>query len=85
MQAVCPKCSSLNPIENKFCGSCGASLETAKRVTEVSQEKAKAATTSQEITYYSGGNFLITSTRAVLGSKTYAVANITSVSMGVVA
>ena len=85
MQAVCPSCNTLNPIGNEFCGSCGASLETAKVVTAVSQAKAKAATTSQEFTYYSSDNVLVTSTRAVVGAATYALANITSVSMRVIA
>lgn len=37
-----------------------------------------------ERTYYSQGGVTITSTRAVVGATTYAMANITSVSMGVV-
>lgn len=35
-----------------------------------------------ETTYYQDGNITVTNARAVLGSKTYAMANITSVSMG---
>ena len=84
MQAVCPKCSTLNSIDNKFCGNCGASLENAKVVTEVSQAEAKAATSSKEIMYYSSGNVLITSSRAVFGSTTYSMINITSVTMGII-
>jgi hypothetical protein len=37
MQAVCPECNTLNPISNQFCGSCGASLETAKVVQQIPQ------------------------------------------------
>lgn len=36
----------------------------------------------QEKVYYSDGAITVTSTRAVLGTKTYAMANITSVSLG---
>ena len=35
-----------------------------------------------ETTYYQDGSIMVTNARAVLGSKTYAMANITSVSMG---
>jgi hypothetical protein len=35
-----------------------------------------------ETTYYQDGSITVTNARAVLGSKTYAMANITSVSMG---
>ena len=37
-----------------------------------------------ENTFYQDGSVLITNTRAVLGAKTYAMANITSVSMKVI-
>jgi len=36
----------------------------------------------QEKVYYSDGAITVTSTRAVLGAKTYAMANITSVTLG---
>ncbi len=35
-----------------------------------------------EVTYYSDGTIQVTNTRAMLGGKTYAMANITSVMMG---
>ena len=35
MNAVCPECNVLNPVNKKFCNRCGASLETAKAVQEV--------------------------------------------------
>ena len=84
MQAVCPTCNTLNPIDHKFCESCGASLDTAKVVTKASQTKAGVQSASHEFTYYSSGNVLVTSTRAVFGATTYAMANITSVAMGVI-
>ena len=28
-QAACPQCRHVNPLENRFCGSCGASLEAS--------------------------------------------------------
>lgn len=34
MQVVCSNCNNSNPSNNKFCGTCGASLETAKMVRE---------------------------------------------------
>lgn len=37
---------------------------------------------SEEVTYYSDGAIRVTNARAVLGGKTYAMANITSVTMG---
>lgn len=37
-----------------------------------------------ETTYYSQGGIDITNSRAIIGGKTYAMANITSVSMGVI-
>lgn len=37
-----------------------------------------------EVSYYQEGDITITSARAMLGSKTYAMANITSVSMGTI-
>ena len=37
-----------------------------------------------ETTYYQDGSIMVTNACAVLGSKTYAMANITSVSMGVI-
>ena len=37
-----------------------------------------------ETTYYSQGDINITNSRAIIGGKTYAMANITSVSMGVI-
>ena len=39
---------------------------------------------SQETTLYQDGDILVTKQRAVLGGKTFAMSNITSVSMGVV-
>ena len=81
MQAVCPQCNTLNSLDNKFCGDCGASLENAEVVKKVSQAETRAESDSQETTYYSSGNVSVTSKRAVFGAKTYSVANITSVEM----
>lgn len=39
---------------------------------------------TQETIYYQDESIIVTNTRAVLGTKTYAMANITSVSMGVI-
>ena len=81
MQAVCPECNALNPVDNGFCGSCGASLENARVVTGANLAEPRAATTSEEIAYFASDDVLITNSRAVFGSKTYAMANITSVAM----
>lgn len=35
MQTVCPKCKTLNPLSNTLCGTCGASLDSARVVREV--------------------------------------------------
>jgi hypothetical protein len=75
VQAVCPKCNTLNPAANKYCGNCGESLSSARMVQDVTSPQ-------EEVTYYSDGAITVSSTRAVLGGKTYAMANITSVSMG---
>ena len=40
-------------------------------------------TDSGEITYYKGFNVLVTNTRAVMGGRTFAMANITSVSTAI--
>ncbi len=82
MQAVCANCSTENPIDNKFCGSCGALLENARVVTEDRQVEAGARSASEEIAYYADSDVMVTSHRAVFGTTTYAMANITSVSMG---
>jgi len=37
---------------------------------------------TRETTYYQDSNIMVTNIRAVLGSKTYVMANVTSVSMG---
>jgi hypothetical protein len=31
-QALCPRCEHENPSENRFCGSCGASLEVSSDI-----------------------------------------------------
>jgi hypothetical protein len=43
---------------------------------------AQRASDAPEKIYYSDGSITVTSTRAVLGAKTYAMANVTSVSLG---
>jgi hypothetical protein len=42
MQVICPKCDTLNPIRNKRCTSCGASLRKAKVVKEIQTDEMKA-------------------------------------------
>ena len=42
MQTVCPKCNTLNPISNQFCGNCGASLESANVVQEAQPAKVES-------------------------------------------
>ena len=39
---------------------------------------------AQETVYYQDGSVLVTNTRAVLSAKTYAMANITSVTVGMI-
>ena len=43
-----------------------------------------SSTPSNETTYFQEGNITITNARAVLGEKTYAMSNVTSVSMGTI-
>jgi hypothetical protein len=42
MQVICPECDTLNPIRNKHCANCGASLRHAKVVKEVQTVEVKA-------------------------------------------
>lgn len=55
MQTVCPECKSLNPLSSKFCGECGASLESARIAQEVTSQPEGAAHELQEEEAEPGG------------------------------
>lgn len=73
-QPTCPQCGQLNPTRSQFCNSCGAALEPSK-VAQVAMHP------QAEVTHYSHGSVQVTNARAIIGSTTYAMANITSVKM----
>lgn len=67
---VCPNCGAEVPAGQKFCGECGTVMP-----------EVEVAPTGEEI-YFQDDIVTITRARAILGAKTFAMANITSVTMG---
>jgi len=71
----CQNCGTEIPDQTKFCPECGqATVNTPPGA-------APASTPPPENTYFESGGVTVTSTRAILGGKTYAMTNITSVAM----
>ena len=61
---------------------CGSDLQDTPIVCDLNTSHHLAVPASEdERVYYSDGTITFTSTRAVLGGKTYAMANVTSVSL----
>ncbi len=80
----CPQCGKKLEENMKFCPECGQKLVIEER--ELSQEKPKDVRTGTvtieqaDPTYYSDEKGVrITATRLIIESKTYAMANITSI------
>ena len=86
----CPNCGSEVQADARLCRDCGHAMQEGAKPqaaqTALPQPAVvvvpQQAVPSIEKTYYQDNKVLVTSTRAVLGAKTYAMANITSVFLG---
>jgi hypothetical protein len=77
----CSKCQTLNPPGSAFCGDCGASLPAQRPQPDPSPPPVQRPppTQPQQVVFYSEDDVTITSARAVLGAKSYALSGVKSV------
>jgi Family of unknown function (DUF6232) len=74
----CPNCGISVQTENTFCNGCGKPLGTASQ--SVSATTAVAAAPALEKTFHESSGVLVTNSRFIVGSQTFAMSGVTSVS-----
>lgn len=75
--AFCPTCGSSVEPEKAFCSNCGKPLTAASQTVTTS---GAAAAPALERTFHNSPGVLVTNSRFVVGSQTFAMSGVTSVS-----